>query len=129
MIARVKKSVNHSRIIQSMRETSISFLFRRHIMDFLVCGRIENVHRVATMLQLTVNLFPVICCLMEVNTFCGHARLKGKSCEELHQASSDYGFSCQHFTLENMGLNLACRCLLEITKTNRREYFTFPSCK
>ena len=31
MIARVKKSVNHSRIIQSMRETSISFLFRRHI--------------------------------------------------------------------------------------------------
>ena len=31
MIARVKKSVNHSRIIQSMRKTSISFLFRRHI--------------------------------------------------------------------------------------------------
>ena len=31
MIARVKKSVNHSRIIQSMRETSISFLFRRQI--------------------------------------------------------------------------------------------------
>ena len=30
MIARAKKSVNHSRIIQSMRETSISFLFRRH---------------------------------------------------------------------------------------------------
>ena len=29
-----------------------------------------------TKLQLTVNLFPVICCLMEVNTFCGHARLK-----------------------------------------------------
>ena len=31
MIARVKKSVNHSRIIQSMREKSFSFLFRRHI--------------------------------------------------------------------------------------------------
>ena len=31
MTARVKKSVNHSRIIQSMRKTSISFLFRRHI--------------------------------------------------------------------------------------------------
>ena len=29
-----------------------------------------------TKLQLNVNLFPVICCLMEVNTFCGHARLK-----------------------------------------------------
>ena len=31
MIARVKKSVNHSRIIQSMRKASSSFLFRRHI--------------------------------------------------------------------------------------------------
>ena len=30
MIAQVKKSVNNSRMIQSMRETSISFLFRRH---------------------------------------------------------------------------------------------------
>ena len=27
MIARVKKSVNHSRIIQSMRQTNMSFLF------------------------------------------------------------------------------------------------------
>ena len=31
MIARAKKSVNHSGIIQSMRERSFSFLFRRHI--------------------------------------------------------------------------------------------------
>ena len=31
MIARVKKFVNHSRIIQSMRKASRSFLFRRHI--------------------------------------------------------------------------------------------------
>ena len=31
MIARAKKSVNHSRIIQGMRERSFSFLFRRHI--------------------------------------------------------------------------------------------------
>ena len=31
MIARVKKSVNHSRVIQSMRKASRSFLFRRHI--------------------------------------------------------------------------------------------------
>ena len=28
-----------------------------------------------TKLQLNVNLFPVVCFLMEVNTFCGHARL------------------------------------------------------
>ena len=31
MIARAKKSVNHSGIIQSMRKRSFSFLFRRHI--------------------------------------------------------------------------------------------------
>ena len=31
MIARVKDSVNHSGIIQSMRETSFSFLLRRNI--------------------------------------------------------------------------------------------------
>ena len=31
VIARVKKSVNHSGIIQSMRGRSLWFLFRRHI--------------------------------------------------------------------------------------------------
>ena len=43
MIARVKKSVNHSRIIQSMRKASFGA-----VLDFLVRGRIENVYKVAT---------------------------------------------------------------------------------
>ena len=77
-----------------------------------------------TKLQLTVNLIPVICCLMEVNTFCGHARLKIVSSayfnvEILRRIASSFKrlrilvfkSSCQHITLENMGLNLACRCL------------------
>ena len=95
-----------------------------------------------TKLQLNVNLFPVICCLIEVNTFCGHVRLKIVSSayfnvEIFRRIASSvkrlrilvFKSSCQHFTLENMGFNVAYGCLLEITKTNRREYFTFPFCK
>ena len=47
MIARVKRSVNHSRIIQSMRETVFHFCFGA-ILDFLIHGRTENVYKVAT---------------------------------------------------------------------------------
>ena len=62
-----------------------------------------------TKLQLNVNLFPVICCLMEVNTFCGHTRLKmlvrsiskWKSFEKLRQAITNFSFqvflSALHF--------------------------------
>ena len=56
-----------------------------------------------TKLQLNVNLFPVICCLMEVNTFCGRTRLKIVSSVYFNVeifrriASSDHGFSFQVF--------------------------------
>ena len=93
-----------------------------------------------TKLQLNVNLFPVICCPIGVNTFCGHARLKIVcsayfNVEIFRRIASSVKrlrpvfMSCQHFTLANMGFNLAYGCLLEIAKTNRREYFTFPFCK
>ena len=56
-----------------------------------------------------------------------------KSFEELEQeCASEFSvyvfLSTFHLTLESMGLNLAytCRCLLKITKTNRRKHFTFP---
>ena len=95
-----------------------------------------------TKLQLNVNSFPVICFLMEVNTVCGHTRLKIVSSayfnvEIFRRVASSvkrlrilvFKSSCQHFTLENMGFNLAYSCVLEITKISRREYFTFPLCK
>ena len=51
-----------------------------------------------TKLQLNVDLFPVICCLMGVNTFCGRTRLKIVSSVYFNVeifrriASSDHGF-------------------------------------
>ena len=72
--------------------------------------------------QLNVNLFPV-------NTFCGRTRRNlSKNCVKRSRILV-FKSSCQHFNLENMGFNPAYRCLLEITKTNKREYFTFPLCK
>ena len=92
-----------------------------------------------TKLQLNVNSFPVICFLMEMNTVCGHTRLSSAyfNVEIFRRIASSvkrlrilvFKSSCQHFTLENMGFNLAYGCLLEINKINRREYFTFPLCK
>ena len=56
-----------------------------------------------TKLQLNVNLFPVICCLLEVNTFCGRTRLKIVSSVYFNVeifrriASSDHGFTTKHY--------------------------------
>ena len=54
--------------------------------------------KMCTKLQLNVDLFPVICCLMEVNTFCGRTRLKIVSSVYFNVeifrriTSSDHGF-------------------------------------
>ena len=105
MIARVKKSVNHSRIIQSMRETSISFLFRRHIgfsdsREDRKCVQSCNLTSIYFPLFVVLWKWPLSADVHDLKSLVRSISM-WKSFEELRQAVTDFSFqvfvSALHF--------------------------------